>query len=112
MATTGIAPVVLSWELISLLVAAGGAVFAAIAVVVTLSVAGRREIRRKVESGGRRVVRFRAKWLRSPLVAGLTPFAVVYRVTTQVGEEAAKVKLYAYDFGTVRQFSGGVWRDA
>ena len=111
---------VLSWESISLLIAAGGAVIAVGAVVVSLHVTAVREIHRKVEAQGRRVMRYRMRWLRSPLVAGLTPMALVYRVTTQVGEEAAKVKLYAYDPGrwfsrsiaTVRQFSGGVWRDA
>ena len=110
----------MSWELISLLIAVGGTLIAIVAIVVSLRLTATREIRRKVESGGRRVVRFRGKWLRSPLIAGLTPMAVIYRVTTQVGEEAAKVKLYAYDPGRlfsrsiapVRQFSGGVWRDA
>ena len=110
----------MSRELISLLIALGAAVFAVAAVVISLRVTAIAQIRRKVEAEGRRVVRLRGKWLRSPLIAGLTPLALVYRVTTQVGEEAAKVKLYAYDPGrwlsrsiaTVRQFSGGVWRDA
>ncbi|HET9160578.1 MAG TPA: hypothetical protein VFN88_08200 [Caulobacteraceae bacterium] len=66
------------------------------------------------------MVRLRAKWVRSPFAAGLSPLAVVYRVTTQGEDQSAKVKLYAYDPGRwfsrsespVRQFSGGVWRDA
>jgi hypothetical protein len=110
----------LSRESISLLIAVGGLVLAVAAVLISLNLTAVREIRRKVEAGGRKVVRLRVRWLRSPLTMGLTPLALVYRVTTQVGEEAAKVKLYAYDPGRwlsrtvapLRQFSGGVWRDA
>jgi hypothetical protein len=74
----------------------------------------------KVRAGGREVLRIRGKWLRSPFAVGLSPLAFVYRVTMQSPEESAKTKLYAYDPGAwfsrhaahVRQFSGGVWRDA
>jgi hypothetical protein len=79
------------------------------------------EVRRAAGAGRRKVVRLRAKLLRSPFTAGLTPMALVYRVTLQPPEPEAKsvTKLYAYDPGqvflrgsSVRQFSGGVWRDA
>jgi hypothetical protein len=110
----------LSRETVSLLVAGAGALFALAAAVLSLSATASREVRRRVEGGGRKVMRLKAKWLRSPFATGLSPLAIIYRVTTQVGEDAAKVKLYAYDPGQwlsrttspVRQFSGGVWRDA
>jgi hypothetical protein len=79
------------------------------------------EVRKVAGAGRRKVVRLRAKLLRSPFTAGLTPLALVYRVTLQPAEPDAKTitKLYAYDPGqmflrgsSVRQFSGGVWRDA
>jgi hypothetical protein len=79
------------------------------------------EVRVGAAKGGRQVLRLRAKLLRWPFASGLTPLAVVYRVTTQPAEPEAKavVKLYAYDPGqvflrgsNVRQLSGGVWRDA
>jgi hypothetical protein len=79
------------------------------------------EVRRAAGAGRRKVVRLRAKLLRWPLTPGLTPLALVYRVTLEPPEPEAKTvtKLFAYDPGqivlrgsSVRQFSGGVWRDA
>jgi hypothetical protein len=107
-------------EAISLGIAGAGAVFALAAMALTLNATAAAEIRRRVEGGGRQVVRLKAKWVRSPFTAGLTPLAVVYRVTTRSHDETLRVKLYAYDPGrwfsrtidAVRQFSGGVWRDA
>lgn len=101
-------------------------IFAVVAVVVAVcllfGLKARSTVARKVAIGGRRVLRIRGKWLRSPFARGLTPFALVYRVTTQSDDEGAKavIKLYAYDCGRwfsryeheVRQFSGGVWRNA
>lgn len=79
-----------------------------------------RAITRKAAGDGRRVVRVRRKMIVGLFAPGLTPLALVFRVTTQRTEAESKVKLYAYDPGrwfsrratTVRQFSGGVWRDA
>ena len=98
------------------------AVVGVLAIVLIMNRKAAREITRKVSAGGKRVVRIRFKPLRSPFVAGLSPLALVYRVTTMAEEEASKVivRLYAYDPGrwfsrygsSLRQYSGGVWRDA
>lgn len=80
----------------------------------------RSAIAAKLRADGRRVLRMRGKLFRSPFATGLSPLAFVYRVTTQAPDEDAKTKLYAYDPGAwfsrheahVRQYSGGVWRNA
>jgi hypothetical protein len=88
---------------------------------LVLSAMARGQIARKAASGGRQVLNMRGKLFRSPFAEGLTPLGLVYRVTLQDEEsERAVVKLYAYDPGAwfsrhaahVRQYSGGVWRDA
>ena len=77
----------------------------------------------KVSERGKRVARIRRQWRPRLWAEGLTPLALVYRVTTVTEEEGqpkATVRLYAYDpgqwlsrhRGNLRQFSGGVWRDA
>ena len=103
---------------------AGTIVVVALVLIVIVNSRAAGEIVRKVSAGGKRVVRIRLKALRSPFVSGLTPLAFVYRVTTapEVDAEASRaiVRLYAYDLGrwfsrrdtTLRQFSGGVWRNA
>lgn len=80
-------------------------------------------IAQKVLERGKRVTRIRRQWRPRLWAEGLTPFGLVYRVTTvsEDGEQAkATVRLYAYDPGQwfsrhrnpLRQLSGGVWRDA
>jgi hypothetical protein len=106
----------------SLLTLSVAAVVGVLAIVVIMNRKAAREITRKVTAGGKRVIRIRFKPLRSPFVTGLSPLALVYRVTTIAEEEASKVmvRLYAYDPGrwfsrydsSLRLFSGGVWRDA
>lgn len=75
----------------------------------------------QVTRDGRRVLAIRPKWLRKVMAQGLTPLALVYRVTTlsEGAESKPHVRLYAYDLGQffsrgnrhVRYFSGGVWRN-
>jgi hypothetical protein len=106
----------------SYLVVGAGAIMGVLAVILVMNRKAAGEISRKVSSSGKRVVRIRFKPLRSPFVSGLSPLALVYRVTTMAEEEASKaiVRLYAYDPGrwfsrygsSLRQYSGGVWRDA
>src|SRR5215212_9183858 len=100
----------------------GAAVVGALVVILIINRKLAGEISRKASAGGKRVVRVRFKPLRSPFISGLSPLAFVYRVTTVAEGEASKaiVRLYAYDPGrwfsrhgaSLRQFSGGVWRDA
>lgn len=89
--------------------------------MVVLGAKARAEIGRKAANGGRQVLSMRGKLLRSPFAEGLSPLGLVYRVTLQADHsDRAVVKLYAYDPGKwfsrhaahVRQYSGGVWRDA
>ena len=106
----------------SYIVVSGAALVAVLAVVLVMNRRAVGKISRKVSAGGKRVVRIRFKPIRSPFVSGLSPLAFVYRVTTMAEGEASKaiVRLYAYDPGrwfsrhgaALRQFSGGVWRDA
>ena len=101
---------------------AGAAVVGVLAIIVSMNLKAMGQISRKVTASGKRVVRIRFKPIRSPFVSGLSPLAFVYRVTTIAEGEASKaiVRLYAYDPGrwfsrhgaALRQFSGGVWRDA
>ena len=101
---------------------AGAAFVGVLVVMVIINLKAVDEISRRAANGGKRVVRVRLKALRSPFVSGLTPLALVYRVTTMTEAESsrANVRLYAYDPGrwfsrhvsSLRQFSGGVWRDA
>ena len=103
-------------------VLSGAVVVAVLAIILAMNLQAAGEISRKVSAGGKRVVRIRLKPIRSPFVSGLSPLAFVYRVTTMAEEGASKaiVRLYAYDPGrwfsrhgtSLRQFSGGVWRDA
>jgi hypothetical protein len=106
----------------SFLSLSAAAVLGLLAIILIMNLKAAREITRKVSASGKRVVRIRFRPLRSPFVSGLSPLALVYRVTTMAEEEASKaiVRLYAYDPGrwfsrygsSLRQFSGGVWRDA
>jgi hypothetical protein len=101
---------------------AGAAFVGVLAIILLLNRKAVVAISRKASANGKRVVRIRFKALRSPFVSGLSPLAFVYRVTTTAEEETSKaaVRLYAYDPGrwfsrhetSLRQFSGGVWRDA
>ena len=94
------------------------AAVAALAVLIVSRV-GARAVAERVEAEGRRVVRVRPRWIRNIFSRGLTPLAIVYRVTAET-EGRSTVRLYAYDLGQslsrhnrlVRLFSGGVWRDA
>jgi hypothetical protein len=96
---------------------------AVVVVTLVLSRLAALPIARKVAERGKRVARIRRQWRPRLLVEGLTPLAFVYRVTTvsdEDGQPKATVRLYAYDpgqwlsrhRGNLRQFSGGVWRDA
>ncbi|CAN5206478.1 hypothetical protein BH11PSE2_BH11PSE2_06840 [soil metagenome] len=94
---------------------------AAVASFLIFSGLAAQAIARRAAVRDKRVVRIRRQWLRSLFVEDLTPFGLVYRVTTVSDEEGkAHVRLYAFDIGQVfsrrnsmlRQLSGGVWRDA
>jgi hypothetical protein len=106
----------------SFVVLAGAAVLGVLAIILIMNRKAAGAISRKVSASGKRIVRIRFRPIRSPFVSGLSPLAFVYRVTTMAEGEASKavVRLYAYDPGrwfsrhgaNLRQFSGGVWRDA
>ena len=96
-----------------------GAVVVLLVLFVLFAWAGARAVAERAAAAGRRVVRVRPRWVRNIFVSGLTPFAIVYRVTAE-SEGRSTSRLYAFDPGQwfsrhnqpVRMFSGGVWRDA
>ena len=97
----------------------GGALICALGLLF-MRVRAARKIARQATADGKQVIRIRPKLVRPLFISGLTPLAMIYRVTTTTEDSKAQVRLYAYDPGmwfsrtdrSLRQYSGGVWRNA
>ena len=82
---------------------------------------GAREVEARLRESGRQVLHLRRKWLHRVGERGISPLAIVYRVTAASEGQGSKssVRLYAFDPGQwlsrtnelVRLYSGGVWRN-